>query len=75
VTEFTQAERDLLALPVPCLALDFLPLDASDADYETRSELLGYTGPDALCPCRGGRSLRALMRLFGITIPNTRLIQ
>jgi hypothetical protein len=62
---FKKAEKDLLMLPIPSLAVGFLPRNASDEEYEQRAELIGYTGPLAIVKEKTVGCLRALMRILG----------
>lgn len=62
---FSRAEKQLLALPVPCLAVGFLAAGDADDRYHERSELLGYTGPTQIVKARTTKNLRALLKMLG----------
>lgn len=62
---FTRAEKQLLALPVPCLAVGYLARDASESAYAERADLIGFAGPTAIVKERTTKNLRALLRILG----------
>lgn len=62
---FSKPEKQLLMLPVPCLAVGYLGKHDSDTVYSERSELIGYTGEDAVVKARTTKNLRALLRMLG----------
>jgi hypothetical protein len=63
--QFTRAEKQLLMLPIPSLAVGFIDRNAPEEEYRERAELIAYTGPLALVKERNVRNLQALLRMLG----------
>ena len=64
-SDFTRAERNLLALPIPSLAVGFLARNDTDEVYQQRSELIGYSGPLQIVETRNIKNLRRLLVMLG----------
>lgn len=62
IVKFSAAEKELLVLPIPSLALSYLSRKASDEEFTARAEVIGYVGEDALVRTQNVKCLRALMR-------------
>lgn len=64
-SEFSRAEKNLLALPIPSLNVGFLARNASDQAYYERAELIGYSGPLQIVEKQTAGCLKELLHILG----------